>query len=214
MQFKHQAIVWKRFTMGRRRESSQYHVIDMQKYVMTRWLVDYIYTGAQTQTTARHSVANHTFEGENFREFHGFVAIRESFLREIWRRGTSARSSSFLPWKFSIPHFAFSKAAKQGDAWVWGSRTSHWARAAQLACILVSQASRIFLYFRNRENCGWPARLLASMQANLGVVFLIVALAQARVDPTKVLFYKESSKASLYSGPSTIAGATIFERTC
>ena len=25
-----------------------------------------------------------TFEGENFRKFHGFVAIRKSFLHEIW----------------------------------------------------------------------------------------------------------------------------------
>ena len=40
-------------------ESSQYHVINIQKYVMTRWLVDYIYAGAQT--TAQHSVANHSY---------------------------------------------------------------------------------------------------------------------------------------------------------
>ena len=31
-----------------------------------------------------------TFEGENFHEFQGFVAICESFLREIWGRG--------IPW--------------------------------------------------------------------------------------------------------------------
>ena len=28
-----------------------------------------------------------TFEGENLREFRGFVAIRESFLCKIWGRG-------------------------------------------------------------------------------------------------------------------------------
>ena len=30
------------------------------------------------------TVQRKTFEGENFHEFHGFVAIRVSFLREIW----------------------------------------------------------------------------------------------------------------------------------
>ena len=45
-----------------------------------------------------------TFEGENFREFRGFVAIRESFLREIWGcvvlwRGTSEQSAKVFSTK-------------------------------------------------------------------------------------------------------------------
>ena len=31
------------------------------------------------------SLVNHTFEGENFRRFSGFVAIRESFLHRKFR---------------------------------------------------------------------------------------------------------------------------------
>ena len=31
-----------------------------------------------------HTIYRETFEEENFHEFRGFVAIRESFLREIW----------------------------------------------------------------------------------------------------------------------------------
>ena len=33
------------------------------------------------------TVQQKNFEGENFREFHGFVAIHESFLCEIWECG-------------------------------------------------------------------------------------------------------------------------------
>ena len=50
-----------------------------------------------------------TFEGENFREFRGFVAIHESFLRENL---ISAKSRKFSPSKvshhtvllYAIPH--------------------------------------------------------------------------------------------------------------
>ena len=57
-----------------------------------------------------------TFEGENFHEFRSFVAIRESFLREIWERGVLWHSKSeqstkvfsakigFLSRKFSTIH--------------------------------------------------------------------------------------------------------------
>ena len=75
---------------------------------MTRWLVDYIYTaGAQTQTTARHSVANHTFEGENFREFHGFVAIREFSPRnlEAWHKRAILKFSPRKSKVFSLESF-------------------------------------------------------------------------------------------------------------
>ena len=40
-----------------------------------------------------HRIAE-TFEGENFREFHGFVAVCESFLCEIWGRGILWGSTS------------------------------------------------------------------------------------------------------------------------
>ena len=39
------------------------------------------------EATAHRPVQWETFEGENFCEFRGFVAIRESFLRKIWGRG-------------------------------------------------------------------------------------------------------------------------------
>ena len=43
-----------------------------------------------------------TFEGENFREFRGFVAIHESFLREIWGMVSFGAAKASNPWKFSL----------------------------------------------------------------------------------------------------------------
>ena len=37
-----------------------------------------------TQKRLSTTIWRETFEGENFREFHGFAAVRESFLYEIW----------------------------------------------------------------------------------------------------------------------------------
>ena len=50
----------------------------------------------------RLTVERETSEGETFREFRGFGAIRESFLREIWGRGVlwCGKSEHFLPRKF------------------------------------------------------------------------------------------------------------------
>ena len=42
----------------------------------------------------RLTVERETFEGETFREFCGFGAIRKSFLREIWGRGILWRGKS------------------------------------------------------------------------------------------------------------------------
>ena len=49
-----------------------------------------------------YTVQRETFEGENFSQFRGFVAIRESFLCEIWGRGIFLVAPVSTPRKFSL----------------------------------------------------------------------------------------------------------------
>ena len=42
-----------------------------------------------------------TFKRENFHEFRGFMAIRESFLREIWGMASFGTAKANNPQKFS-----------------------------------------------------------------------------------------------------------------
>ena len=57
--------------------------------IPNKWLFNQILSKEDSHITfgtfcLKVTVQRKTFEGENFREFHIFVAIRESFLREIW----------------------------------------------------------------------------------------------------------------------------------
>ena len=63
----------------------------------------------------RLTVERETSEGETFREFRGFGAICESFLREIWGRGVLWRGKSeqfarkYSPSKvsrYTVPHLS------------------------------------------------------------------------------------------------------------
>ena len=64
-------------------------------------------TCCQQASVSHNTVQRETFEGENFREFCGFVVICESFLRKIWdvvlfgaAKVSTSRISHFLPQKF------------------------------------------------------------------------------------------------------------------
>ena len=63
-----------------------------------------VHTGLLNTDYILSTVPRETFEGENFREFRGFVAICKSFLRKIWgvaSFGTAKESNprKFSPWK-------------------------------------------------------------------------------------------------------------------
>ena len=52
------------------------------------------------------------FEGENFCEFHGFVAVHESFLREIWGVASFGTAKMSNPRKFYPQKSYFHQFAK------------------------------------------------------------------------------------------------------
>ena len=57
------------------------------------------------------TVQRETFEGENFRKFRGFVAIRESFFREIWGVAFFGTAKTSNPQKFFCENRIFHQFA-------------------------------------------------------------------------------------------------------
>ena len=61
---------------------------------------------------ARNTVQQETFEGEDLREFRGFVAVRESFLREIWGVASFGTAQASNPESFLRENFTSSSPSK------------------------------------------------------------------------------------------------------
>ena len=119
------------------------------------------YWGSHGQTvrvgrSARNTVQQETFEGEN-REFRGFVAVRESFLREIWVWHPLAWHKRAIRESFLRENFTSSSPSKVSRYTVLTHNVRDSDKPKSLACTCIELQHLGLWMYRLINNTSHPA---------------------------------------------------------